>query len=70
MSLVRFTGPFNATGQPAITVPCGLTEDGLPIGVQLAGRPFAESTLLQIAHALERELAGRLPRPRKTTMLV
>lgn len=70
MSLVRFTGPFNATGQPAITVPCGLTDDGLPIGIQLAGRPFAEPLLLQVAHVLERELVGRLPRPRGITMVV
>ncbi len=70
MSLVRFTGPFNATGQPAITLPCGLTEDGLPIGVQLAGRPFAELNLLQVAHALEHELAGSVSRDPENLMLV
>lgn len=70
MPLVRFTGPFNATGQPAITVPAGLTGDGLPIGIQLAARPFAERVLLQVAHALEGELVGLLPRPRDNPMLV
>ncbi|HEX5505554.1 MAG TPA: amidase [Thermomicrobiales bacterium] len=61
--LIRFTGPFDLTGQPAISIPCGLTAAGLPIGVQLAGRPFAEEPLLRVAHALERRLAPRLPRP-------
>ncbi|MDP9356883.1 MAG: amidase [Chloroflexota bacterium] len=70
MSLVRFTGPFNATGQPAITIPCGLTEDGLPIGVQLVGRPFAELNLLQVAHALEHELTSSVSRNPDNLLLV
>ncbi|WP_324281633.1 amidase [Cyanobacterium aponinum UTEX 3221] len=45
--------PFNATGQPAIALPTGFTEDNLPIGVQLIGKPADEKTLLQIAHQLE-----------------
>ena len=69
MSLVRFTGPFNATGQPAITVPCGLTEDGLPIGVQLAARPFDESALLQVAHRLEGAMKGSLPDHTQTPLV-
>lgn len=52
-ALIRFSGPFNLTGYPAIAVPTGFTAAGLPLGVQLAGRPFAEPTLLQAAHALE-----------------
>jgi aspartyl-tRNA(Asn)/glutamyl-tRNA(Gln) amidotransferase subunit A len=39
---------------PAISVPCGTTSAGLPIGVQIAGRPFDETTVLQAAHAYER----------------
>jgi aspartyl-tRNA(Asn)/glutamyl-tRNA(Gln) amidotransferase subunit A len=54
VSLRRFTQPFNLTGSPAITVPCGFSCDGLPIGVQLVGRPFDEARLLYLAHAYER----------------
>lgn len=52
-SLIRFSGPFDLIGYPAISIPRGLTADGLPIGVQLAGRPFEEGLLLQVAHAIE-----------------
>ncbi len=53
LNLVRFTGPFNLTGLPAISVPCGFTKAGLPIGLQLAGRWFEEGTVLGAAHAYE-----------------
>lgn len=49
----RFAAPFNLTGMPAISVPCGFSRDKLPIGLQIAGRPFDESTILQTAHAYE-----------------
>lgn len=49
-----FTGLYDMTGQPAISIPCGFDDAGLPIGLQLAARPFAESTLLRAAHAYER----------------
>ena len=49
----RNTSPSNATGLPAITVPCGFTAAGLPIGFQLIGRPFKEALLLQTAYAYE-----------------
>ncbi len=49
----RCTSPMNATGLPAITVPCGFTRTGLPIGVQFIGRPFDESTLFRVARAYE-----------------
>lgn len=45
--------PFNASGQPAITLPTGLTSEGLPIGIQLVGRPADEATLLALAAQLE-----------------
>ncbi|HTK29599.1 MAG TPA: amidase [Vicinamibacterales bacterium] len=48
-ALIRLNRPANITGLPAITVPCGFTRDGLPVGVQLIGRPFEEARLLQIA---------------------
>ncbi|MFI5340215.1 MAG: amidase [Candidatus Methylomirabilales bacterium] len=51
--LVRCTRPINVTGHPALSVPCGFTVDGLPIGLQLVGRYFDEATLLRIGHAYE-----------------
>ncbi|MDH7499698.1 MAG: amidase [candidate division NC10 bacterium] len=51
--LTRFTRAFNVTGHPALSLPCGLSPSGLPIGVQLIGRPFAEETLLHFGHAYE-----------------
>jgi aspartyl-tRNA(Asn)/glutamyl-tRNA(Gln) amidotransferase subunit A len=47
------TLPFNVTGHPAISVCCGFSGGGLPIGMQIAGRPFEESTVLQVADAYE-----------------
>ena len=51
----RFTYPYNLTGLPAISVPCGFDRAGLPIGLQIAARPFDEMTLLRVAHAYERD---------------
>ncbi len=53
MGAVSFTGLFNLTGQPAISIPCGFGTDDMPIGLQLAGRPFAEATVLRAANAYE-----------------
>jgi aspartyl-tRNA(Asn)/glutamyl-tRNA(Gln) amidotransferase subunit A len=55
--------PFNLTGQPAISIPCGFDGGGLPIGLQIAGRPFEEATVLRIARAFERETAWGTRRP-------
>jgi aspartyl-tRNA(Asn)/glutamyl-tRNA(Gln) amidotransferase subunit A len=52
-ALVGMNRPANFTGHPAISVPCGFTRDGLPVGLQLIGRSFDESTLLRIALAYE-----------------
>ena len=49
----RNTSPENATGFPAITVPCGFSELGLPIGLQFIGRPWEEGNLFRIAHVYE-----------------
>jgi aspartyl-tRNA(Asn)/glutamyl-tRNA(Gln) amidotransferase subunit A len=49
----RLTLPFNITGSPAVTVPCGFSGEGLPIGLQLVGRPFAEAPLLNLAYVYE-----------------
>jgi aspartyl-tRNA(Asn)/glutamyl-tRNA(Gln) amidotransferase subunit A len=51
-----FTIPANLAGVPAISVPCGLDEDGLPVGLQLMGRALDEGTVLRAAHALEEDL--------------
>jgi aspartyl-tRNA(Asn)/glutamyl-tRNA(Gln) amidotransferase subunit A len=48
-----FTAPFNVTGLPAISVPCGFTEGGLPIGMQLAGKPFDEPSVIQAAYTYQ-----------------
>lgn len=54
--LGAFTAIFNVSGQPAATLPVGLTAGGLPIGVQLAGRPFEEAKVLAVARQLEQRL--------------
>ncbi len=48
-----FTGPFNVSGLPAVSTPSGLSSDGLPMGLQIVGRPFDEATALRVAHAYE-----------------
>ena len=49
----RLTYPYNLVGLPAISIPCGFDRDGLPIGLQIATKPFDEETLLRVAHAYE-----------------
>jgi len=51
---IPFTYPFNMTGQPAASVPCGFTKDGLPIGLQIVGRRFDDVTVLRACAAFER----------------
>ena len=48
-----YTGSYSLAALPAISVPCGFTSERLPIGLQIGARPFAEETLLQVAHAYE-----------------
>jgi aspartyl-tRNA(Asn)/glutamyl-tRNA(Gln) amidotransferase subunit A len=62
-SLINFTGPFDLTGFPAVSILCGFTAGGLPVGLQLVGKPFAEDSLLAAAHAYEQatEWHRRLP---------
>jgi aspartyl-tRNA(Asn)/glutamyl-tRNA(Gln) amidotransferase subunit A len=63
--LIRITGPFNVTGAPAVSIPCGATAEGLPVGLQLAGRHFEDHVVLAAARELERARAEalRLPPP-------
>lgn len=51
--LRRFTAPLNLAGLPACTVPCGFSPEGLPVGLQIIGKPFAEAMVLRVAHAYE-----------------
>jgi len=62
-TLTRFTSPLNLTGLPAISVPCGSEVDGLPVGLQMVGRPFDEATLLRAAHAYEEASRVHTRRP-------
>jgi aspartyl-tRNA(Asn)/glutamyl-tRNA(Gln) amidotransferase subunit A len=50
---VRHMVPANVTGQPAMSIPCGVSSEGMPIGLQLIGRPFDETTVFRIGHAYE-----------------
>jgi aspartyl-tRNA(Asn)/glutamyl-tRNA(Gln) amidotransferase subunit A len=59
----RCTSPSNATGLPAMSIPCGFTSAGLPIGLQLIGRPFEEALLFQVAHGYEAVSPSRGRRP-------
>jgi aspartyl-tRNA(Asn)/glutamyl-tRNA(Gln) amidotransferase subunit A len=51
-----FSYPFNMTQQPALSLPCGLTSEGLPVGLQIVGRRFEEKTVFTAASALEAAL--------------
>lgn len=61
--LPRLTRGFNICGVPVVSVPCGFTEGGMPIGMQLAGRPFEEATVLRAAHAYEQAAGWHRRRP-------
>ncbi|MEE6177705.1 amidase [Mycobacterium sp. 050134] len=50
---IRFCAPGNLTGLPALSVPCGFNRAGLPIGLQVVGRPFDEATVLGVGHAYQ-----------------
>jgi aspartyl-tRNA(Asn)/glutamyl-tRNA(Gln) amidotransferase subunit A len=60
---IRLADPFNVTGLPAISVPCGFDGDALPIGLQIAAAQFAEDVVLRIAHAYEQATQWHTKRP-------
>jgi aspartyl-tRNA(Asn)/glutamyl-tRNA(Gln) amidotransferase subunit A len=57
LKLLRNTRPFNVWGLPAISLPCGFTQSGLPIGLQIAGPHWREDLVLRLAHAYEQATA-------------
>jgi amidase len=63
LAWLPFTFPFNATGQPACSVPAGFSEAGLPIGLQVVGRPEDEATVVALAAAFEEARPWRDRRP-------
>jgi aspartyl-tRNA(Asn)/glutamyl-tRNA(Gln) amidotransferase subunit A len=64
MAVSANTRPFNYLGLPAISVPCGFDPNGLPIGFQIAGRPFGEGRVLKVADAYQSDTYWHWERPR------
>lgn len=61
--LTRFTAPFNLTGLPALSVPCGFTKDGLPIGLQIVSRAWNETGVLRTGFAYQKATDWHTHRP-------
>ena len=59
----RLTRTISTLGLPALSVPCGFSTGGLPIGIQLIGRPFDEAVILRLGHAYERATGWHTRRP-------
>ncbi|ETW92432.1 MAG: hypothetical protein ETSY1_43645 [Candidatus Entotheonella factor] len=62
-AIVSATSPFNLTGQPALTLPCGRSLSGLPMALQIVGKPFDEATVLRIGYAYESHTTWHLQFP-------
>jgi aspartyl-tRNA(Asn)/glutamyl-tRNA(Gln) amidotransferase subunit A len=63
----RYTNVWNLLGLPAVVVPCGFSREGLPVSIQIVGRPFEEATVLRIARAYERATDWHTRRPDPST---
>ena len=63
LDLIQYTNPFNLLGTPAISIPCGFREDGLPLGLQIIGRWWAEAGVFRAAHAYEQATDWHTRRP-------
>jgi aspartyl-tRNA(Asn)/glutamyl-tRNA(Gln) amidotransferase subunit A len=59
----RLCAPFNISGLPAISVPCGFSPEVMPVGLQIIGKPFDEQTVLRVADAFERKTQWHLEHP-------
>jgi aspartyl-tRNA(Asn)/glutamyl-tRNA(Gln) amidotransferase subunit A len=64
LHLPKLTRPFNLTGHPVISVPCGFTPSGMPVGLQIVGRAFDEAMVLRVAHAYEQATPWHRQHPR------
>jgi aspartyl-tRNA(Asn)/glutamyl-tRNA(Gln) amidotransferase subunit A len=62
--MTKFTRPFNYLGVPALALPCGFLASGLPVGMQLVGRPFDEATILRLGHAFQQATDWHKREPR------
>ena len=62
-ALLRITRLFSTVGLPAISIPCGFTEDRIPVGLQLVGKPFSESFLLRVAQNYQESTNWHMQRP-------
>jgi Asp-tRNA(Asn)/Glu-tRNA(Gln) amidotransferase A subunit family amidase len=63
ITLLRNTRPFNVWGLPAISLPCGFTKRGLPIGLQITGPPWREDLVLRLAHTYEQATTWHKRKP-------
>ena len=63
MAVSANTRPFNYLGLPTVSIPCGFDDRGLPVGMQITARPFAEGRALMVADAFQRETDWHLRRP-------
>ena len=63
-SWTPYSYPFNMTQQPALSLPCGTTDAGLPVGVQLVGARFSDRLVIRVGAALEKALGRVVPTPR------
>jgi aspartyl-tRNA(Asn)/glutamyl-tRNA(Gln) amidotransferase subunit A len=64
--MIRNTAPFNVYGLPTISIPCGFTRSGLPIGLQISGPRFGEAKVPALANAYEQATDWHSRRPRVT----
>jgi len=64
VAFMSYTYPFNLTGNPAASIPCGWTSEGLPIGMQIIGKRFDELTVLQVSKAFEEIQPWQNKRPK------
>ena len=69
LAIGPFTAPFDVCGYPTISVPCGASANGIPIGFQFAAKPFAESLLTRAAHAYQSVTDWHTRRPQLGAVL-